>query len=121
VINKRYVERYINGKSTKSRKKFTDLYTYVVIPYSVETLKKLQELNLYFKVVDIFVVKHKQYSIELRIYKPKSYLLIAFLYNFFKEQHIDKFKILEHNNRRATYILIDSTTVNRDLAKGFIR
>ena len=118
---KRYVERYINGKPTKSKKKFADTYTYAIIPYSVDNLKVLLELNLYFDIVDVFVTKYKTYNIEVRIYKPKSYLLVAYLYHFFKEHNIDNFKVFEYNKRRSTYTLIDTATVKNKLFKGYIR
>jgi len=121
MIANKNKERYINGKLTKSKKKFSKVYTYAVLPYSVDIMKRLQELNMYFNIVDVIVYKTDYYRIELRIYKPKSYLLVAFLYHFFKQNHIDNFKILEHDNRRATYTLIDTATVKRNLSRGYIQ
>ena len=122
MIIKRYLERYINGKPTKSRTQFSKLYVYAVIPYSVENLKKLNELTLYFSLIDAYVYRAEfKYQIELRIYKPKSYLLIAFLYNFFKNNGIDNFKIFEANKNKGVYPLIDTATEKADLRRGYIK
>jgi len=117
----KFVERYINGKPTKTRKKFSDRYLFVDIPYEVKTLKKLQALNFYFKIVDILIFNEDNFKIQLRIYKPASYLLVAFLYNFFKQNHIDNFKISYCYGGTSKMVIIDSKTIEKELAKGYIR
>jgi len=117
----KFVERYINGKPTKTHKKFSKKYLFVDMPYEVKTLKKLQALNLYFNIVDILVLNEDNFKIQLRIYKPASYLLVAFIYHFLKENHIDNFKISYCYGGNAKWVFIDSKTIEKQLAKGYVR
>ena len=112
------IERYINFKLTKSKKKFSNIYTYVIMPYNIDTIQKLKELNLYFDIIDIYVHKYYNYKIEMRIYKQKSYFLVAFLYKFLKDKNIDNFKIIEYNDKKGIYVLVDSTTIIKKLSKN---
>jgi hypothetical protein len=101
--------RYINGKSVRTKKIYSNLYVYFYTNYTDEIIDKLKELYLYFNIVDIYVYDTE---VEVRFYRPLSYIFIAFLYNYLKENDIDNFKIGMHYNSAKKDILTSKDIIS---------
>jgi hypothetical protein len=112
----KYERRFINGKEVKTKKVFSRYYIFIRIPYSVDTLNKIQTLNLSIRILDVYVYSYRAIRyIEVRIYKQKSMYLIAFLYNFFKEENIENLKIIEHTSNKSEYLLLDMSSIKKQI------